>query len=58
MLTHLHKVVHLVVGTFEQGGEVGEETEVIFTVKQWLDAGAEVTGSPVLRSRGSAVSVN
>ena len=34
MLTHVHKVIHLVVGTFEKGGEVGELKEVFFTVKQ------------------------
>ena len=34
MLTHVHKVIHLVVGTFGKGGEVGEVKEVIFTKKQ------------------------
>jgi hypothetical protein len=30
MLTHVYKVIHLVVGTFEQGGEVGEVKELFF----------------------------
>jgi hypothetical protein len=34
MLTHKHKVKHLVVSTFEQGGEVGEVGEIVVTEKQ------------------------
>ena len=34
MLTHVHKVIHLVVGIFEQGWKVGEVKEVFVTVKR------------------------
>jgi hypothetical protein len=40
MLTHMHKVIHLVVGTFEQGGGVSEVEETLFgdrTQDQTLD---------------------
>ena len=33
MLTHVHKVIHLVVGNLSKGRKVGELKEVFFTKK-------------------------
>ena len=44
MLTHVHKVIHLVVGTFEKGEEVRGEKELVALVTEGLDAFGMVTG--------------
>jgi hypothetical protein len=41
MLTHVHKVIHLVVGTFNQGWQSGSRGGAIFHLS---DSGPEVTG--------------
>ena len=43
MLTHVHKLIHLVVGHLSKGGEVGEVEELIFTKNQWPDVADIVT---------------
>jgi hypothetical protein len=47
MVTLVHKVILLVVGTFEQGDEVGEVVVVFLTEKHAPDAGAMSTGHRV-----------
>ena len=39
MLTHVHKVIHLVVGTFEKGEEVRGEKELVSLAIHLPDAG-------------------
>ena len=60
MLTHVHKVIHLVVGTFEQGLETSpapyiEKTEVTVSDRMLVLVGP---ARPVSGSRGRAVLVS
>ena len=60
MLTHVHKVIHLVVGTFEQGLETSpapyiEKTEVTVSDRMLVSVGP---ARSVSGSRGRSVSVS